>query len=127
MRNRVLILDDQEYLRDIMATILADAGYPAVAVETADEALRALEELRPDLLVLDVSMPKIGGLELLDQLRAQPAWATLPVVIVSGDPTRLVAVEGRPNVVALSKPFDASDLVAEVARFLHPTALPQSA
>jgi DNA-binding response OmpR family regulator len=127
MRKRVLILDDQEYLRDIMATILADAGYPAAAVETADEALRALDELHPELLVLDVSLPKVGGLEFLDQLRAQPAWATLPVLIVSGDPTRLVAAEGRPNVVALTKPFDASDLVAEVARFLQPAALPQSA
>jgi two-component system, chemotaxis family, chemotaxis protein CheY len=127
MTPRVLILDDQEYLRDIMATILGEAGYPAVAVASADEALQALEELKPELLVLDVSLPKIVGIEFLDQLRANPEWATLPVVIVSGDPSRLVAAEGRPNVVALVKPFDASDLVKEAARFIGPQHLPRTA
>ena len=127
MRTRVLVLDDQEYLREIMATILADAGYPAMPVASADEALRLLDELHPDLLVLDVSLPTIGGLEFLDQLRAKPVWATLPVLIVSGDPTKLVAVEGLANVGALPKPFDASVLIAAVAHFLEPTALTQPA
>jgi two-component system response regulator VicR len=127
MRIRVLVLDDQEYLREIMATILADAGYPARAVATTDEALRLLDELRPDLLVLDVSLPIIGGLEFLDQLRANPAWATLPVLIVSGDPAKLAAVEGRRHVGVLTKPFDVTVLVAEVVRLLEPASLTQSA
>jgi two-component system response regulator VicR len=127
MRTRILVLDDQEYLREIMATILADAGYPARAVATTDEALRLLDELRPDLLVLDVSLPTIGGLEFLDQLRANPAWATLPVLIVSGDPAKLAAAEGRRHVGVLTKPFDVTVLVAEVARLLEPAALTQSA
>jgi two-component system response regulator VicR len=127
MRTRVLVLDDQEYLREIIATILVDAGYPARAVATADEALRLLDELRPDLLVLDVSLPTIGGLEFLDQLRANPAWATLPVLIVSGDPAKLAAAEGRRYVGVLTKPFDVTVLVAEVVRLLEPAALTQSA
>jgi two-component system response regulator VicR len=127
MRTRVLVLDDQEYLREIIATILNDAGYPARAVETTDEALRLLDELRPDLLVLDLSLPTIGGLEFLDQLRANPAWATLPVLIVSGDPAKLAAAEGRRYVGALTKPFDVTVLVAEVVRLLEPAALTQSA
>jgi two-component system response regulator VicR len=127
MRTRVLVLDDQEYLREIIATILVDAGYPARAVATADEALRLLDELRPDLLVLDLSLPTIGGLEFLDQLRANPAWATLPVLIVSGDPAKLAAAEGRRHVSALTKPFDVTVLVAEVVRLLEPASLPQSA
>jgi two-component system response regulator VicR len=127
MRTRVLVLDDQEYLREIIATILVDAGYPARAVATADEALRQLDELRPDLLVLDLSLPTIGGLEFLDQLRANPAWATLPVLIVSGDPAKLAAAEGRRHVSALTKPFDVTVLVAEVVRLLEPASLSQSA
>ena len=127
MRTRIRVLDDQEYLREIIATILAEAGYPAVAVDTPAHALRLLDELRPELLVLDVSLPGIDGLQFLDHLRAQPLWETLPVLIVSGDPTKLLKVEGRPYVVPLTKPFDASVLVAEVTRFLAPPALSQSA
>jgi len=128
MRTRILVLDDQEYLREIIATILAEAGYPAVAVDTPEHAMQLLEELRPDLLVLDMSLPGIDGLQFLDNLRAQPLWEALPVLIVSGDPTKLARAEGRSNVVPLSKPFDASVLVAEVARFLAPiTPLSQPA
>ena len=127
MRPRVLVLDDQEYLREIMATILAEAGYPSVAVATTDHALRALDELRHELLVLDISLPDIGGLQFLARLRAEPAWETLPVLIVSGDPTKLATVEGQPHVVTLSKPFDATVLVAEVSRFLAPASLSQTA
>ena len=127
MRTRILVLDDQEYLREIIAMILAEAGYPAVAVDTADHAMPLLQELRPDLLILDMSLPGIDGLQFLDLLRAEPQWRTLPVLIVSGDPTKLLKVEGRPYVVPLSKPFDATVLIAEVTRFLAPATLPQSA
>jgi CheY-like chemotaxis protein len=127
MRTRILVLDDQQYLREIMAAILDDAGYPALAVATTEEALQRLDDLRPDLLVLDVSLPGISGLQFLDQLRAADAWRTLPVVVMSGDPGKLVAVEGRANVVALTKPFDVSVLVSEIRRLVGPPALTHSA
>ena len=122
-----LVLDDQEYLREIMSTILNDAGYPTVAVGTTEHALRLLDEFHPDVLVLDVSLPDVGGLQFLDRLRAQAAWKTLPVIVVSGDPVKLAGADGQPFVVALSKPFDSSVLVDAVSRFLSPTVLPQSA
>src|SRR5713226_8042422 len=106
MSTRVLVVDDQQYLRDIIAAILDDAGYPALAVGTSDEAMQRLEEIQPELLVLDMSLPGMSGLQLLDRLRASEAWHSLPVVMVSGDPGKLVAVEGRENVVALTKPFE---------------------
>jgi CheY-like chemotaxis protein len=128
MAIRVLVLDDQQYLRDIIVAIVQDAGYPALAVATADEALARMEQLRPELLVLDMSLPGISGLQLLDQLRADEAWRTLPVIMVSGDPAKLSAVKGRQHVVALTKPFDVSALVGEIRRALGPpTALTQSA
>lgn len=119
---RVLVLDDQQYLRDIIAAIVQEAGYPALAVATADEALLRMEQVRPELLVLDMSLPGISGLQLLDQLRAEAAWRELPVIMVSGDPAKLVAVKGRDHVVALTKPFDVGTLVAEIERALGPPA-----
>ena len=121
MRPRVLVLDDQEYLREVMAVVLNDAGYPARPVATVEEAWRRLEELRPEMLVLDLSLPNVSGVEFLQRLRAEPAWKTLPVVIVSGDPLKLSEIEDEPYVVALHKPFDVTTLTAVVARFLAPT------
>jgi CheY-like chemotaxis protein len=118
MRTRVLVLDDQKYLREMIAEILDDAGYPALPVATADEALRRLDELHPELLVLDMSLEGTNGLEVLEQLRALPAWRALPVLMVSGDPGRLVAAEGRPNVRALPKPFDVGVFIGEVQQLL---------
>jgi CheY-like chemotaxis protein len=127
MRTRVLVLDDQQYLREIIATIVEDAGYPALAVETPEEALRRLGELQPELLILDLSLPGVSGLQFLDQLRAAATWQTLPVIVVSGDSGKLGAVTGRPHVVALTKPFDVNALVSEIQRALGPPVLTHSA
>ena len=123
---RVLVLDDQPYLRDIITAIVADAGYPALAVASADEALIRMEQLKPELLVLDISLPGPNGLQLLDLIRAEESWQTLPVIVVSGDPLKLGAVKGRENVVALTKPFDVNALVAAIENALGPPALTHS-
>jgi DNA-binding response OmpR family regulator len=127
MRTRILVLDDQQYLRDIVAAVLEDAGYPTLAVATPEEARQRLDELHPDLLVLDVSLPGTTGFVFLEELRGRSAWRTLPVIMVSGDPGKLLAVEGRADVVGLTKPFDISALVAEIERLLGPPALTHSA
>ena len=124
---RVLVLDDQEYLRDIIAVILSDAGYPALPVADTTEATQRLEELQPDMLVLDMSLPGTSGLEFLEKLRADSRWASLPVLMVSGDSGSLAAVQGRPNVGTLSKPFDVSVLLAETERLIGKSALSRSA
>ncbi|MBM3217890.1 MAG: response regulator [Candidatus Rokubacteria bacterium] len=123
MATRVLVLDDQQYLRDIIAAIVEDAGYPALAVGTPDEALQQMHELHPELLILDLSLPGISGVDFLAQLRAQPLWQTMPVIVVSGDPGKLGAVKDRPHVVALTKPFDVTVLVSAIESALGPPAL----
>jgi len=127
MRTRVIVLDDQQYLRDIIAAIVEDAGYPALAVGTPEEALVRLDELQPDLLILDLSLPGISGIEFLSHLREGSTYQTLPVIVVSGDPGRLGTVKDQPHVATLTKPFDVSALVAEIERALGPPALTQSA
>ena len=118
MPTRVLILDDQQYLRDVISTILDDAGYVTHAVASTDEAWRQLDALSPGLLVLDLSLPAMSGVEFLERLRAAPQWKSLPVLIVSGDPAKLSQIGDRPHVVGLHKPFDVTVLVAGVARLL---------
>jgi len=127
MRTRILVLDDQQYLRDIIAAILQDAGYPSLAVATPEETLERLDELHPDMLILDMSLPGISGLEFLERLRAEPAWRSLPVLMVSGDPGKLGAAKGRPHVDTLTKPFDVPVLIAQIESIIGPPALTQSA
>jgi CheY-like chemotaxis protein len=127
MEPRIIVLDDQQYLREIIAAVLDDAGYPAIAVGTPAEALQRMRECQPAMLVVDMLLPGTSGLAFLDEIRATPEWRRLPVVMVSGDPGRLVAVEDLPNVITLTKPFDATLLVAAAARLVGPPALIASA
>lgn len=127
MRPRVIVADDQKYLRDILVAILEDVGYPAYAVGTASEAIQALTRFDADLLVLDMSLAGPSGVEFLVHLRAEAAWRSLPVIFVSGDPGKLHAVDGRDHVVTLTKPFDTDALISAVGGLVGPPSTKTSA
>lgn len=120
MQPRVIVADDKKYLRDILVAILEDVGYRSIAVSSAGEAIQALSHFGSDLLVLDMSLAGPNGVEFLQHLRAAPMWRTLPVIFVSGDPSKLHTVDGRPNVVTLTKPFDTDALIAAVTHLVGP-------
>ena len=120
MQPRVIVADDKKYLRDILVAILEDVGYRATAVSSASEAIQALSHFGSDLLVLDMSLAGPNGVEFLQHLRAAPVWRTLPVIFVSGDPSKLHTVDGYPNVVTLTKPFDTDALIAAVTNLAGP-------
>ena len=78
------------------------------------DALRALAQSRPDVLVTDCVMPEMNGQELLRRLRSDPALATLPVILMSGADAHFAGID-RSHEVTLRKPFDPEELV-ELAR-----------
>jgi len=82
MREAILIVDDEPGVRQSLTGILADEGYLAEAVESGEACLTALEERRYDLVLLDVWLPKMDGLETLSRLRESDPH--LPVVAISG-------------------------------------------
>jgi two-component system, NtrC family, nitrogen regulation response regulator NtrX len=82
MRESILIVDDEAGVRAALAGILGDEGYAVEAVESGEDCLLALEARRYDLLLLDVWLPKMDGLETLERLRALDP--ELPVVVISG-------------------------------------------
>ncbi len=81
---RILVIDDTEANRDLMVRQLARQGHRATAVGSAQAGLAALAGEAFDLLLVDVLMPDMNGIELLERLKAHPEWRELPVIIVSG-------------------------------------------
>lgn len=79
----VLIVDDEAGMRRALMRALAGEGYQTVGVADGREALAALETRLPDLVLLDVMMPVLGGLELLEILHDDPRWRSLPVVMMT--------------------------------------------
>ena len=79
----VMVVDDNESIRRGLALVLRDGGFRAVLVGDGYEALEASELAPPDLILLDMSMPGMDGLSLLEVVREQPGWESLPVLVYS--------------------------------------------
>jgi signal transduction histidine kinase len=114
-RPRVLIIDDNADLREYMGSLLA----PAYEVSTANDGLKGLAAAQtelPDIIVSDVMMPGLNGIELVRTLRADPRTASLPVILVSARAGEEAAVEGLDagSDDYLIKPFSAAELLARV-------------
>ncbi|RZL30323.1 MAG: response regulator, partial [Rubrivivax sp.] len=77
----VLVVDDEAASRELMCAALSSSGIETVAVAGGMEAMRALATLEPSLVVLDLMMPGMDGFEVLHQLRGDPRWMDLPVIV----------------------------------------------
>ncbi len=91
MAYTILVIDDEEGIRQSLQEILEDEGYEVLTAETADEGKRLIEEFKPDLIFLDIWLPDRDGIELLEDLKNQ--FRDIPVVIISGHGTIEQAVK----------------------------------
>jgi DNA-binding response OmpR family regulator len=116
----VLCADDDEDILALVGLRLERAGYEVVRVTDGDTALEKARELRPDVAVLDVMMPRRTGLEVLAELRADPALAGTKVVLLSARVQQSDVQRGLDAGADayLAKPFRAPELVAVVAELL---------
>lgn len=80
---RILIVDDDAFIRRPLEFILREEGYNAATAANADEGLRAIESQLPDLILLDVMMPGKDGLTWCAELKADPRYAKIPIVLLS--------------------------------------------
>jgi CheY-like chemotaxis protein len=115
----VVVADDEAHIRELLALVVAEAGADVVTVADGEEALRAVRERSPALLLTDVMMPRLRGDELCRRLKADPATAALPVVLLSAIPPTEVAASGAESFVR--KPFDLDEIERLVRRYA-PTA-----
>ncbi len=113
---RILIVDDEPSVRDVMATVLIDAGYSVQTAADGHIALEIIDDAPPDLIITDVMMPNLDGWALLDHARERNP--TLPVILMSaGDWIRGRRTTPIPDhAVFLAKPFAIEELLALVVR-----------
>lgn len=83
MAERVLLVDDEQVNLDLFEAILAPEGYEIRCAATGEEALAAVEAARPDLILLDLMMPGISGLEVCRRLKENPETAPIPIIVVT--------------------------------------------
>src|SRR5207247_4091388 len=81
---QILVVDDQPYLRDVEVLILKAAGYAATALGTASDALARLADIRPDLILLDLSMHGVSGRQFITRRRAPGGWPGMELTLSSG-------------------------------------------
>jgi adenylate cyclase len=113
---RILVVDDQEDNVQLLADLLSCHDYQVEAVLSGQEALDSVERSVPDLILLDVVMPGLSGLQVLRKLRADPRCAMLPIVLVTAldpDSERIKGLEaGADDFV--TKPINGAELLARV-------------
>lgn len=112
---RILIVDDEPMVRDTLGQVLVDEGYVVDTAVDGEDALDRVHAARPDAILLDLMMPGMNGRQFLQALRNEPAYAEVPVLImtaVHGLEVNLASI-GASEVV--EKPFQVEDLLNKVA------------
>jgi len=121
MTASILVADDEPNIVLSLEFVLAEEGYRVRVARDGQEVLDALAAELPDLLLLDVMMPRVSGFEVVQRVRANPAWRHLRVLMLSAKGRE---VEVRKGLALgadgyVTKPFAIKELLAEVARQLQ--------
>ncbi len=119
---KILVVDDEKEFNDLLCLRLQKSGgYDAIGVLGGQECLDFSEKTPPDLILLDIMMPKIDGFEVFKRLRANPKTKNIPVVILTAAAYSASEEELLKAGVDdyLAKPFEAKDLLEKISTLLN--------
>lgn len=121
VRPVVLVVEDDEFQHKLLERLLADENLELTFATTGTDALTSLRKHRPDLVLMDVNLPDINGVELTRRIKAIEQFASIPVVMITGHSEKSVVLEskiaGASDFVA--KPFIKNNLLAKVRKYLN--------
>lgn len=117
----ILLTEDDPLMARLTVHRLEREGYEVVHFDDGAEALEAVTEVRPDLLVLDINMPGLDGMSLLERLRADPAFENTPILMLTARTREADIVRAFRKGASdyLTKPFSAAELVARVGNLFN--------
>ena len=114
-RGRVLIIDDDESVHDVLRALLLREGYDVTSAKTGPEGLALAQQIRPHVVILDILLPEIDGVNVLAQFKATPGLTNVPVILLTlGGAAEMGIALGAADYV--SKPVDSSRLLPILAR-----------
>lgn len=117
-REEIVIIDDDESIRKLLSTIVEQEGYTARSFASAADALRRIEEMRPIVILADIYMPQMSGIEFMKELRK--SHPSLPVIVLTGYPDQNTFRDALPYKISdfLAKPFSLETVQQAIRRVL---------
>lgn len=120
MPSKILVVDDSDDTREMMAKLLELESFTVVTAEDGSAGLDTADAERPDLIITDVNMPRMNGIEMIKRLREQDGFATVPIMAITayGNGVAKEALEAGANRAA-TKPIQFTELVVEIKELLE--------
>jgi len=122
---RILVVDDEPQIRRIMRTTLTGSGYEVDDAKTGEEALTKLRDFRPDLVLLDINMPGMGGLAACRAIRVDPNVAIIMLTVHNTEAAKVEALDAGADDF-ITKPFGTPELLARIRAVLRRVPVAQS-
>ena len=119
----IMIVDDETKIRHLLKTLLVKKGYDVVESPDAETALAMLDETLPDLLIVDMMMPKMDGMQLIHEVKQRDPCLAVIMLTAQGDVTTAVAAMQRGACDFVAKPFEVEDLYGAVEKSLSDRSL----
>ena len=119
-KRRILCVEDNEALADVMHTFLESKGFQVLAAGTGADAVKIAQEELPDLILMDLQLPVMSGLEATRRIRAMAELATIPIIAVTGFATEFDTVRTRTAGcdAHIAKPYDLDNLLETITGLL---------
>ena len=119
---RILVVDDEAFITNLLRNGLSDEGFEVITANNGFEGILAVEEQQPDLVITDIMMPRVSGLEFLQALKNNAATRKVPVILISAM-DQIDMVEQGLDMGALdyiTKPFKINEIIGKIRHHLTP-------
>lgn len=110
-KGKVLVIDDDSRIREVLRDVVVDQGYQVVAAENGERAIEEMEKQHFDLVFLDLVLPGLSGVDVLDKLKAKDEKATVAIITGYGDDAIALEAMAMGPLLLIRKPFRVEDVV----------------
>lgn len=118
---KILVVDDSPTMRNLVKSLVETKGYAADTAENGAQGVEVFEKMHPDLVIADINMPVMNGIDMIKALRTKQERATVPVIVLTTETSPTIKQKLRDVGASawIAKPYDDSVLIDMVASFLN--------